>query len=158
MQTAFSNVVNRRTLSLSHTRSRYSNTVQGKTLHIDGFGDGDGDGLDHPGGAIQFQLIPLLGGFVAVLECPRAGWFDALNAAQIRLSYYVAAPGFVSQNVEIYAVEPGQNMTLQKTVLGLPHSHEVRARFMLLDESGDAVFVSTLASVQTLARIGANSL
>jgi hypothetical protein len=132
-------------------QTQFSTVVSCRTKHPDGFADGDGDGSDHPSGAISFEIVPLLGGFCARLNCPKRGWKNLFGASQIRLTYFEILPGSTVNNVEIYTVESGQNFTLQKTVLGLEETRDYRVRFLLINADNVPVFASTLHDVKTLS-------
>jgi hypothetical protein len=100
---------------------------------------------------VTFEIVPLLRGFCARLSCPVEGWFKSYGAREIRLDYHSDSADFEPQSVEIYTVEDEQNMSFQKTVLGLGANRAIQARFVLLGENGAPVFVSTLQNVETLS-------
>jgi uncharacterized protein YcsI (UPF0317 family) len=129
----------------------FSNVVSAKTLNRDGYGDGDGDGANHQAGPITFHLVPLKGGFCARLSAAGKNWRQAYNAKFIRLSFFEDALDGEAQNIEIYEVEPSDNITLQKTVLDLSANQFFNARFVLLNAQGNPAFVSSLRRVKTLA-------
>jgi hypothetical protein len=130
-------------------QSGYSNVVSAKTPYRDGFGDGDGDGSAHPAGAITFQLVPLLGGFCARLSTSASSWTSSYGAREIHLTFFPDEPDADAQRFDLYQLEDGQNMTFQKTVLGLGVLRAIKARFVLLGENGTPVFISSLQSVET---------
>jgi hypothetical protein len=101
---------------------------------------------------VEVALYPLLRGFVARLSCPVEGWFKTYGARQIRLDYYTDNANFEPQSVEIYTVEDGQNLTLQKTILTLGFSQSIKARFVLLDENNAPFWISSLKEVVTLPK------
>jgi hypothetical protein len=101
---------------------------------------------------VAVALHPLLRGFVARLSCPVEGWSKTYGARQIRLDYYTDSADFEPQSVEIYTVEDGQNLTLQKTILTLGFSQSIKARFVLLDENNAPLWVSSLTEVVTLPK------
>jgi hypothetical protein len=131
--------------------SGFSPVASAKTFERDGFGDGDGDGNQHPGGAIVFELVPLLGGFCARFQCAGNDWRAARGAAQIRLTLFAADGLSDAQNLKVYDLKNGQNMNLQKTVFGLAPSRFYKTRFVLMNATGTPVFVSSLQIVQTLS-------
>jgi hypothetical protein len=122
----------------------------GRASFADGFGDGDGDGSAHPAGAITFSLVPLLGGFCGRLNTSGAAWLEGYGAREIILTCFEAESTADALRFNLYQLESGQNLTFQKTVLGLGVLRPILARFVLLGDNGAPVFISALKGVETL--------
>ncbi len=106
--------------------------------------------LPKPIEAASLVLTALLGGFIAATTPDSRGWIESYNARHVFLKFAQTSNLEAIETREVYEVSEGQNLSLQKTVLGLPEGQSYSVGMEIRDDDGNAVYSSPEASITTL--------
>jgi hypothetical protein len=102
-----------------------------------------------PVSKIEVEYTPLLGGIAIRLSCADTTWKEGFGADSLFLHVYQQNTPRSGEMAEIYSVEAGQNMTLQKTLLGLKPGATYNAQFLLSNADALIFYASPTQTVQT---------
>ncbi len=98
------------------------------------------------------ELRALLGGFVFTMSPPSDGWFATYNARHVFLRFAPTANLEAIETREVYEVSEEQNLTLQKTILGLPQGRSYSVGIEVRDDAGTAAYTSPPRQTTTLTQ------